>query len=202
METKKQKQNLREKILNILTVNDLFIWSSWSLLQPFIALWATQTIPNVGAEEVGTATMTYTIMSAIISKPLGKLLDKIKGYNDEIIFLSLGGITAGIAIFTLQFVRTVELYYLAEAIIGLGLATDVISWRILFTHNISPKKAGHEWSTYGMMMSVGLALSAWIGGYLAKTVGYNTVFSIAGILTILGGIIPTILFKIQKNREK
>lgn len=195
----KNKEKLKQTILNILTINDLFIWSSWSLLQPFIALWATQTIPNAGAEEVGTATMIYTIMSAIISKPLGKLLDKIKGYNDEIIFLSLGGLTAGIATFLLQFVQTIHGYYIAEAIIGLGLATDVISWRILFTHNISSKKAGHEWSTYGMLMSIGLALSAWFGGYLAKTVGYNVVFTIAGILTMFGGTIPTLLFKIQRN---
>ena len=194
-----KKTKLKETILHILTVNDLFIWSSWSLLQPFIALWATETIPKVGTKEVGTATMIYTIMTALISKPLGKLLDKIKGYDDEVIFLSIGGIIAGITIMYLQFIHTIPLYYLAEAIIGLGLATDVISWRILFTHNITPSKAGHEWSTYGTLMAIGVALSAWVGGYLANMFGYNTVFTIAGILTIFGGLIPTFLFKIQKS---
>ena len=194
-----KKIKLKETILHVLTANDLFIWSSWSLLQPFIALWATETIPNVGTKEVGTATMIYTIVSAVINKPLGKLHDKIKGYADEVIFLSLGGIIAGITILSLQFIHTIPLYYLAEAIIGAGFATDVISWRILFTHNITPSKAGHEWSTYGTLMSIGIALSAWVGGYLANKFGFNTVFTIAGILTIFGALIPIYLFKVQKD---
>jgi sugar phosphate permease len=187
-----------EIILKILTLNDLFIWGSWFLVQPFISIWAVETIPNVGTAQIGIATMLYTIMPAIINKPLGNLLDNIKGYTDESIALSIGGIISGIAIISLRFADTVGLYYLLEAIIGFGLAVDVISWRILFTHNINQQKAGAQWSSYGIAMSIGLSLAVLFGGYITEFTSYNTLFLVAGITTVLGGVIPNMLIRLSK----
>ncbi len=191
----------QEQSLTILTVNDLFIWSAWNLVQPFLAIWTVSQIQGAGAIQIGVGTMIYFIGGSLVTSPLGRFMDKHKGLMDETVSLALSGIVRGVAIIMMTAIATVNSYYLLQFILGITQSLDFIAWRVLFTHNIPKKETGNKWSWYSTLMAFGLGISSVVGGFITEMYDFNDVFMLAGVLTIIGGAIPLLLTRYQRKKK-
>lgn len=70
------------------------------------------------------------------------------------------------------------------------------AWFSLFSSNLTKGKQGFEWSVYSGLVGIGAAVSASIGSILANKWGFNLVFFLAGIISIIGMVI---LLGLERN---
>ena len=69
----------------------------------------------------------------------------------------------------------------------------------IFTRHIDKNEEGFEWSLYYTTTDLGAALAAGIGGLMAASFGYNMVFLVVGVMSLVG---TAFLAKIGKDIKK
>ena len=69
----------------------------------------------------------------------------------------------------------------------------------LFTRFTDKNKEGYEWSVYDTSISFGTAA---IGAYIAEMLGFNTLFVIVAIFSLIGTILLGKLFKQEIIKNK
>jgi len=72
------------------------------------------------------------------------------------------------------------------------------AWGALFTRHIDGGKEGFEWSIEHVSFSVGSGITGALGGIIVASLGFNVAFIITGILALMGGLLPLIIY----NRVK
>ena len=86
--------------------------------------------------------------------------------------------------------------YLVEFIYGIGAAFAYPSWSSIFTANLEKGKRGFQYSIYSSSVSVGTAITAAAGAWVADKIGFEMVFIFTGIMALIGMLI---LFRLDKK---
>jgi len=182
-------------LLRLLTLDDMSFWGSSALMSIVFTLFVVAEIDGGSASVVGIAFMLRELTIALLSIPIGKVLDKIKGHLDEIYFLSASGMLVGIAYLLLGFSTQIWQVYILMIGIGITHALNINSWRILFYGSIKNNERGQTTGVYQTIMSITIAIILAVGGFIADTYGFRITLFIGAIITIAGGFIPLLLRK-------
>lgn len=183
-------------IIKILIVSDFLIWSSYQLLAPFFAIFITEKIPNGTIEVVGIASAIYLVTKSIFEIPVGMYIDRSKSEIDDLFVSILGTALTAATYFSYIFIDSVSQLYILQALLGLGAAIAFPGWYSIFTHHIDKGKEAFEWSLYDVLLGIGMAASAVVGGFLADAYGFEVLFLIVGLFTVVGAIL---LFAVRKK---
>jgi MFS family permease len=178
-------------IIRTLIFSDFLFWGANNLITPIFSVFVVDHILGASLEAAGLAATLYLLTRSLAEIPVGMLIDKQKGESDDLIFLVTGGVLQGILYISFAYLQNVSQLYIAMIILGLASAIASPSWYSVFTKYIDKKEEGFEWSLYDVLVSIGMALTAAIGGYIAQKYGFDVVFWIVGILTILSGLVIT-----------
>ncbi len=184
------RQTKRGHVLRALALDDVSFWGADRLISVIFALFIVSNITGGSATHVGIALMIRQLVIAFLSVPVGRLLDKHKGYIDEVYFLALSGILAGVAYIFLGFSTQLWQVYILMACIGVAHTFNLDTWRVLFYGLIKKGEQGETTGIYQTIMSVTGALILVIGGIVADKYGYSTIMWIGAVMTIIAGIIP------------
>jgi len=65
----------------------------------------------------------------------------------------------------------------------------------LFTRYIDKGLESFEWGLNAVSVSLGQAATAALGGLLAEKYGFKLVFILVGVFTLIGSLIPFIIYK-------
>jgi predicted MFS family arabinose efflux permease len=126
-------------------------------------------------------------------------LDKHSGYIDEAIAIAISGGVIGISTISFIFVTESIHVYIIQFFIGIGAAINLPAWRKTFAKFLDDGKEATEYSLYDIITNISIALMIALGGYLvADFEGFRMFFLVAGILSILGGLIALVLLKTKK----
>ncbi len=98
------------------------------------------------------------------------------------------------------FARSATHIYLIQAFYGIGLALSVPPWFAIFTRHIDKMQENIEWSLESVAIGIAGAVSAAVGGVLARNIGFDYVFLIGGALAIIGGSFQLGIFKDLKHK--
>jgi MFS family permease len=150
---------------------------------------------------VGFAAAIYFAMW-IFQIPVGKYLDRNHGDRDDFWFLVVGAFITSMVPFLYLFASLPVHVYLLQALMGLGRAIDLPPWYAIFTRRIDKSKEGFDWSIENVVVGLGLAATGALGGTVAKWYGYETVFVLAGILSIIGSSILLLIHKYAYAKEE
>ena len=183
------KWKLPNKVIQNLTIADFFFWGGYGLISPLLSIFIVEQIPNTTIE-IATIATSLSYLPRVFEIPIGSIMDKIKGNTDELSFLSIGNLLAGISSIVLALSTDIIHIYIAQLLFGLGVAIQLPAWRILFTQFIDKGKEGKDWATTDTLTSASLTGSMFISGILAMQWSIRTVFVIAGILSIISSIFP------------
>jgi MFS family permease len=183
------------KVLRYLTANDITYWVMTSYIHVIYALHLTQNITGGSATHVGLSLTMRQITTAVISIPIGKVFDKIKGYVDEVTFLSIASLITGIMYIMLGFATEIWHMYAAMFLIGIWDSVNMNSWRIVFYQTIPEEEKGRTVGVYQTIMSMVTAVLVALSGVLADSFGYEIVFWTGGGIMFLGSILPFLLRK-------
>lgn len=176
-------------VIKILIISDFLIWSSYQLLAPFFAIFVTDKISNGSIEVVGIASAIYLIVKSIFEIPVGVYIDRSKSEIDDLFVSILGTVLTAAAYFSYMFIDSVSQLYILQGLLGLGAAIAFPGWYSIFTHHIDKGKEAFEWSLYDVLLGVGMAAAAAVGGFLAEWYGFEILFLIVGLFTMMGAIL-------------
>jgi MFS family permease len=96
--------------------------------------------------------------------------------------------------FIYLFVRTVPQLFLAQAILGIGGSLANPGWYAIFTRHIDKEKEGTEWSLENVSVAFAAAAAAAVGGIIADKIGFQSLFIMVGILSLVGMIVQITLY--------
>ena len=191
------KRNV-SRTIRFLILSDFFLFFAVGLLAPIYAVFILENIEN-RIEVIGYAVAFYWITRVILVMPLSRLMDAIKGENDEYSFMVAG--TFLIAVIPLFYTISSEPWhiYLLQTVNGLANAMAVPAWRIIFTNHIDRNIVGFEWSMEDVGVGIATASSAAIGAIIANRFGFHTLFFIIACFGLISAFILLSLGKLKKS---
>src|SRR5258708_18081899 len=179
------------KIIYVLVASDLIIISAYGLIAPIFAVFMTQKIAGETLVIIGIAESIYLLSKSLIQVPLGIIIDKTKGQKIDFWFLFIGSLLMSISVFMYVFAKVPWHIYAISLAYGLGSGLSYPAWTGIFTRNMVERKESFAWSFSTTFVETGRAAAAIAGGLMAELFGFNTLFIIVGILSLIG---TTILF--------
>ncbi len=174
------------KILRSLILSDFFILSSFGLVQPIFALFIMNNITGATVTAVGVAVTIQLVVKAVFQIIVGKWADEGDGNRRDLIALIAGSVLQSCVPLGYLFLHNLAEIYVLQVIYGLGLALAYPGWMVIFTRYIRSDKAGYEWGVYNTTISLGTAVAAALGAYLADIYSFNVLFVIVSILSFVG----------------
>lgn len=176
-------------VIKILILSDFLIWSAQQFFVPIFAIFLTEHIHGATVEVVGISTAIYLIVRSIFEIPVGMWLDRTKTEVDDLYAAFFGTVLTALVFFSYNFISDVWQLYMAQAFWGIGSAIAFPGWYSIFTRHIDKNKKALEWSLYDVVLGVGMAAAAAVGGFLVTQYGFQTLFILAGVSTLLGALL-------------
>ena len=182
------------KIIRVLVLGDIMFFSAYGLIGPIFAVFVTNQVAGATIATAGFAATINLLVRALLQMPVARYIDRHKGEKDDFIFMVVGSTLISIVPFAYFFVSTPLHLYLAQAVLGIGGALANPGWYAIFTRHIDKNKEGTEWTLETTGVALAAAITAAVGGVLAKNFGFHSLFLIVGILSLLGLVIQVSLY--------
>ncbi len=181
------------KVIRFLIYSDFVLNSGWGLLAPIFAIFIVQKItigdPIVGAKVAGFASLIYWIVKSILQIPIGRYLDKNHGEKDDFWFMTIGTFLTAFVPFGFLISSKPWHIYAFHVLHAFGMAMVIPSWSAIFTRHIDKGKEAFEWSMRSTSLGFGIGLAGAVGGLLVGFFGFQIVFILVGILTIISSLL-------------
>jgi predicted MFS family arabinose efflux permease len=191
---------LVNKISKALIASDFFLNLGWGLLSPIFAIFILNNITmgdSAKAVEVaGFSALFYWITKSFIEIPIGYILDKKAGENDDFWAMVIGMLITAVVPIGYLFSTTQMHIYFFQGLHAIGMALALPSWLAIFTRHIDKGKEAFEWSMETTSIGAGAGIAGGLGGILAATFGFGVVFIFVSVLTVIS---TALLFVIRKH---
>ncbi|MBI2635278.1 MAG: MFS transporter [Parcubacteria group bacterium] len=186
--------SLVNKVIRTLVLGDIMFFSAFGLIGPIFAIFVTNQIIGATITTVGFAATINLLTRALAQMPVARYIDRHKGERDDFLFMVAGSTLVSIVPFIYLFVETPAHLYLAQVILGIGGALANPGWYAIFTRHIDKEKEGTEWTLENIGVGLAAAGAAAIGGILAERLGFQNLFIIVGVLSLVGVVIMISLY--------
>jgi len=174
------------KIVKILIVSDVFIYSAWGLIMPVIAVFIIG--PPIGgdASVAGTAVGIYWVVKSLLQVPVGKYLDRNRGEKDDYWFMVIGTFLASLT--PVLFLTASEPWHIygIEVLHAFGMAMVIPSWSGIFTRHIDKGREAETWGFESSSLGLGVGIAGIAGGFIAKAVGFTPLFVAVSFFGLVG----------------
>lgn len=194
------------KVIKVLIVSDILLLTGFGFIAPIFAIFIAQRI-TVGdtaeaAKVAGFAMAIYWGVKSILQIPFGKYLDKNHGEKDDLYFVIIGNILAGLAAFGYIFSSLPWHIYLLKGVYSLGMAMNIPGWTAIFTRHIDKGKEAFEWATRSTFIGIGAGASGALGGIIASQFGFNVLFAGVGVFVLASAFLPLLIYKDITPKDK
>lgn len=191
------------QVITLLTLSDVFAWGSNMVITAITGIYLAQRIDENIVQIVGIGTAIHCAVRGIFELTFGKLLDKWKYDNDEIIGLSVGTILMGSIYLFYPFIQSANLFYALQFVFATGAALNLVSWKKLFSQNLDHHAEGVEYGEYGLVMGIIQAIIGIFAGSIANLSEYyfSLVIFALGIVTMAGSIFSLAIFMVKKRKS-
>ena len=181
-----------DKTLKILILSDIFVFSGFGLIGPILAIFIKDNLIGGTLLAAGIASTIFLLTHSILQI----LFAYVFNPKDRLWMLLLG--TGLIALVPFGYIFSINVWHLfgVQFIYGIGAAFAYPSWSSIFTSHLEKGKRGLQWSVYSSSVGIGTALTAVTGAWLATKIGFEFVFLITGLISVIGLLF---LFKLNKK---
>jgi len=192
------------RVALLLTLADVFTWAPLFIISALSGIYLSNKLGENTTEFVGIGMGISYITRAIFQLPVGKLTDKFKNDRDEIYILALGTILAGLSFSLYPLINKAWHYYALQFLFGLGISLDVVTWKKLFTLNITKGMEGKEYAVYDTIVSITTAIFAVISGVIANLGEqyFDSVMLGAGIFMMMSSVWILKIPKVEDRQSR
>src|SRR3989339_659559 len=191
------------EVVRFLTLVDFLMNGGFGLISPIFAVFVMENIGNANVEVAGIAVTVFLLTKCLLQIIVGSIIDKIRGEQDDFIFLFFGGIFYSLIPLFYIFIETPIQLYAVQFIYGVAAAFAYPSWMAIFTRHIDHEHEGVEWSIYATMVEFGMAIAASLGGFVAYRFGFAFLFITASALIFVSNVFIWMIYnKLKLKQEK
>ncbi len=187
-------------IKNLVKVNVAF-WSGWGFVSPLLAVFIVEKINGGSAAVVGIATAIYWLTRSILRIPIGLYLDDNEGEEDDYWFLFFGAVLVSVVFFGYMMATLPRHIYFLQVVFSLGMVLYEAGMIAIFTRHIDKGKESTEWGIDSTISGIGIGLAGGMSGLLIGKYGFETVFTLGGILTVISASLLFILARVILPRD-
>lgn len=185
------------RTIRLLIFSDIFLGTGFGLMEPILAIFIKEDVMGGTIVAAGLASAIFLLIKSVLQIPLARYIDAT---DHRVRWMIIGGGIVGIVPFLYLFVTNIEMVYGIQVVRGIGSALLYPAWLGLWSTHLDKHKESFEWSVYSTAVSLGAAATATLGAAMAQSYGFQPVFIMAGIMTIVSWLI---LFLLQaKNGKK
>ncbi len=190
------------KVIKILILSDIALLTGLGFITPIFAIFLSENIKGGGAKVAGFAAAIYWIVESLVVIPFGKYLDKNHGEKDDLIFVIVGCILAGISVFFYVFSYFPWHIYLLQVIYAIGMGMNIPGYTAIFTRHIDRGKEAFEWSVRSSLVGFSTGIAGALGGIIASNFGFNVLFIGVTIFVLISAFIPVLIYKNMMPSKK
>jgi MFS family permease len=183
-------------VIKYLILSDFIFWSAWGLISPIFAIFVMEKIQGGTLAVIGLASGIYWVLKSLLRIPISIFLDSRKGEEDDFWFLFFGLVLSSLVPFGFLMAKYPFHVYLLQSLQAFGMAMCLSGWTAIFTRHIDQGKEATEWGLDATFVGLGIGISGMLGGLIANSFGFQTVFVLVGILGIFSALL---LFGILKS---
>lgn len=183
------------KVIRFLTISDVLMLSGWGLVNPIFAVFVTDQIQGGSVEIAGLAITVFLLTKSLVQMPIAWLIDKKRGEIDDFWVMIIGSLIISLSAFLFIFAKIPFHIFLIQILYGFGAALSYPSWLAIFTRHVDYRKEGFEWSLYFTVTDLGGAFVAGLGGMIANYLGFQPLFLLVGLLSLLGTAFLGVTYK-------
>src|SRR3989344_5022461 len=166
--------------------SDIFVITGFGLMAPILAIFIKENLVGGTIFAAVLSSALYLIIKSLIQLPFSRYVDS---HEDKVKWLLLGMILISFVPFIYIFSTHVNYIYLAQIIYGVGSGLAYPTWLGLWSTHLDKKHESLEWSLYSTLTGLGTAMTAVIGAAIAEFIGFDYTFLLAGVMSLLGGLI-------------
>lgn len=173
------------KTIKILMFSDLFLMTSFGLIDPILAIFYKENLIGGSIFMAGIASTIFLLTKSVLQLPFSRYVDKFS-YKKKLQWLVTGSILVAIVPFIYIFAKDMYTIFIAQIIHGIGTGLAYPTWLGLWSTNLDRKRESFEWTLYSTITGFGGALTAAVGAAVAEFIGFDYTFLIVGIIAIMG----------------
>tara|TARA_Y100000034_G_C6738489_1_gene327569 strand:+ start:77 stop:625 length:549 start_codon:yes stop_codon:yes gene_type:complete len=176
--------------LKILLWSSFFINLAAGLFGPLYAVF----VEKIGGDllTAGSAYAAFAIASGVIIFFLSKYEDKVK-HQEKLLILSRFLSVIGFAGYLL--IRNPLDLFIVQIIFGIAVAIGNPTFDSMYSKNLTKGKFASQWGAWEAMYSITVGVAAIIGGFIAQNYGFQILFWIMLIISIISFISALSLIK-------
>ncbi len=184
------------RVISSMVVIEFFATAGYGVIGPIFAIFVADEIAGGTAQVAGFAVAIFWAVKAVVQLPIARVLDKIKGERDDFWAYVGSEIAFALGMFAYLFVSTPLQIYVLQAFLGVAYAFYMASMYGLFSRHLDKHLESTEWSLYSVFSySIATAIATAVGGTLAVTVGFDSLFIIAGILYLVAAFVNIVFLR-------
>ena len=179
-----------KNILKLLLLSSFLINLSAGLFGPLYAVFVEQ----IGGDllTAGLAFAVFSIVSGVLIYIFGKWEDRIK-HQENILIISRFLTVLGTIGYLL--IQSPAHLFAVQIVFGISSALITPAFDSMYSKNLTKGKYASQWGAWESMYAITVGIAAIIGGYLAQTYGFKTLFIVMVILAIFSFITTLLLRK-------
>ncbi len=161
-------------------VNNGIILFVAGLLTPLYAIY----VEEIGGKiiDASIAASVLPFAAAITVVIAGYIADKT---DEDVMIMVIGSLLITLGFFLYLFTHSMTLVIINQALIGIGEAIYAPAFDSVYSLHLNKRKAGRQWGAWEAMRFITLSLSALVGGFIVVQFGFQTLFFIMTIASLL-----------------
>ncbi len=169
-------------IKHFLLADTIFL-GGWGLIAPIFAVFVLDQVPNATIFTVGAASALYWIIKSVLQIPISIYLDKHEGERDDFYTLILSLALAGFSAMAFLLIKNITGLFIVQFIHAAAFALYTPSWSAMYARHLDKNHFSFDWSLDSTLLGVAHSITALLGGVMAVTIGFESVFILISILS-------------------
>lgn len=187
-------------VIRILIISDFLVLSAFGLFGPIFAVFINENIVGGTIEVIGIAEALFLLSKGALQIPIASYIDKKRGERDDFVALMIGSVIYSLIPILYLLISQPWHLFLVQIVYGVATAFTLPSWYALFTRHVDKNHEGIEWGIYRTYTEFGGALAASVGGFLAYHYGFDNLFIVVTVISMVGVLFLSSMYKLLKKR--
>ncbi|MCA9382326.1 MFS transporter [Candidatus Dojkabacteria bacterium] len=179
------------KVVKAYITSDTIFWAVNLSMLSFFPLYAEKIFNG----DILLATLVvalYPIVRGLVQLPFSKIMDSLKGYNDEKIFMILGIFISTFAIFMLLFNQSSSILIVRQILAGIGDGMFLIASKKQINRHLDKNSVGYEIAIGTTAVLFIGAVALVLAGFISSKFGFYITFFLIAFMNLMA-FIPVIL---------